>query len=118
MGEKVLDVQSQGVSKGRRKGKRRSRELLLLSEGDSVKEKIVSCVLELGREKEYFTNEDVLGVLVGRFQLDMSDIKKIRSLYSYVAKVTVGMEKEGYLKGYRVPGSRKLRWKLVKPPFS
>ena len=105
------------VKKKSAKSKKKNREMLILPEVDSVKEKIIISISEVGKQKEYFTNDDIFSSLVGKMQVDMNNIKKIKSLYSYIVKVTSSMEKEGYLKGYHVPGSRKVYWKLVKPPF-
>ena len=97
--------------------KRRSREIIVLPDVDSLKEKIIRSAVEIGKQKEYFTYDDVFSNVVTKINIDLSNVKKIKTLYNYIIRIMLEMEDEGYFKGYAVSGSRKIYWKLVKPPF-
>ena len=105
------------VKKSKRSKSKRSREIIILPNVDSLKEKIISSAVEVGRQKEYFTYDDVFSGVVNKINIDLNNVKKIKTLYNYIIRIMLEMENEGYFKGYAVPGSRKVYWKLIRPPF-
>jgi len=105
------------VKKSKRSKSKRSREIIILPNVDSLKEKIISSAVEVGRQKEYFTYDDVFSGVVNKINIDLNNMKKIKTLYNYIIRIMLEMENEDYFKGYAVPGSRKVYWKLIRPPF-
>ena len=116
--QKGTEESGKKIKKSSQKRKKRNRETLILPEVDSVKEKIILAISDVAKRKEYFTNEDIFSDLITKMQIDLSNIKRIKSLYSYISKVTIELEDKGYLKGHSVPGTRKIYWKLMRPLVS
>ncbi|MGC9108602.1 MAG: hypothetical protein ACP5IE_10505 [Infirmifilum sp.] len=105
------------VKKSKRSKSKKSREIIILPNVDSLKEKIISSVVEIGRQKEYFTYDDVFSGVVSKINIDLNNVKKIKTLYNCIIRVMLEMENEGYFKGYAVPETRKVYWKLIKSLF-
>lgn len=114
VGNNEEKVKKQKHTKSKR---RRDREMIVLPDVDSLKLKIVESAVEIGKQKEYFTYDDVFSKVVTKINIDLTNVKKIKTLYNYIIRIMLEMEDNGYFKGYAVSGSRKIYWKLVKPPF-
>ena len=54
---------------------------------------------------------------MNKINIDLNNMKKIKILYNYIIRIMLEMENEAYFKGYVVPGSRKVYWKLIRPTF-
>lgn len=114
---KLTDKES-NERKEKIRNRRRKRETIIIPAYRRLKTMIIESIVEIGKKEEYFTYIDVFIDLVGKLNIDLKDMKKQKALYNYINSVMLELEDEGYVKGYRMPGQRRIFWKLIRSPIS
>lgn len=100
------------------RARRRKREYIIIPEYSTLKTKLLSIIVKIGKEKEYFTYEDIFVEAIIELNVDAKDTKKLKALYSYINSIMIELEDNGFAKGFLMPGQRRVFWKLIRSPVS